>query len=378
MISRFSFPTRIVFGEGAVQEVGTLAAGLGAKRALIVADRGVVAVGLTEPVAKSLASAGIEHRVFDGISPNPTEENVDTGAAAYRNFGADLVVGVGGGSALDGAKAVRLRATHDLPLDRYDDNIGGDALIRDDMPPMIAIPTTAGTGSEVGRSTVIVCRANERKTVIFSPHLMADFAVCDPVLTAGMPPQITAATGMDALTHNIESYLATGYHPMADGIALAGIRHCARSLQRAVECGSDLGARADMMMAAMMGATAFQKGLGVAHSLAHPLSTIAGMHHGMANAVVLPYTVDFNASACPERFADIAQVLDLPRTPEAISGWVRALNASIGIPDNLRGFGVTEAMIAPMVAKALEDGCWRSNPRPCTAEDIEALYRAAL
>jgi alcohol dehydrogenase class IV len=378
MISRFSFPTNIVFGAGALQEVGPLAVRLGASRALIVTDRGVVSAGLIDPVRASLQSAGVASIVFDGIDPNPTDENVESGIELYRQELCDLIVGVGGGSPLDGAKAIRLRATHNLPLADYDDNIGGDKHITSDVPPMLALPTTAGTGSEVGRSTVLILKATERKTVIFSPHLMPTYAVCDPELTVSMPPMITAATGMDALTHNLEAYLSTPFHPMADGLALHGLRLCARSLAKAVKEGTDLNARADMMMAAAMGATAFQKGLGATHSLAHPLSSIAGMHHGMANAVMLPYVLKFNAGACAQKLNDVAKVLDLPDIPEAVGEWITQLNSKIGIPDKLRGFGVTAEMIPALTEKAMQDGCHLFNPRPCTAADMRSLYEQAL
>ncbi|HZP85048.1 MAG TPA: iron-containing alcohol dehydrogenase [Chthonomonadaceae bacterium] len=378
MISRFSFPTSIVFGVGAVKEIGGLAKKVGGTRALIVTDKGVAKAGLIAPVQQALEAAGVPSVVFDGVAPNPTEADVDAGIAAYRESGSDFLVGVGGGSPLDGAKAIRLRVTHTLPLEEYDDNIGGDAKINNNMPPMLAIPTTAGTGSEVGRSAVIICKANDRKTVIFSPYLMPNYAVCDPEMTAGMPPVITAATGMDAFTHNIESYLAKGYHPLADAMALYGMRLCGKSLRRAVENGRDLDARADMMMAAIMGATAFQKGLGVTHSLAHPLSSIGGMHHGMANAVLLPYVLEYNADSCPQKYLDIAKTLDLPAKPEAVIQWVRDLNASIGVPAKLNGFGITREMIPAMAEKALLDGCYLTNPKPCDAESMRALYAAAL
>jgi 4-hydroxybutyrate dehydrogenase len=383
MLSRFSFPTQIVFGPGAVGELGELVRGLGGTRALVVTDPGVRDAGLAARVIEPLAAAGVTCALFDRVSPNPTEENVEEGIGVYRAEGCDFLVGVGGGSAIDAAKAIRLRATHDLPLVEYDDNFGGEAKIQGGMPPMIALPTTAGTGSEVGRSTVIICRANARKTVLFSPHLMPSVAVCDPELTVGMPARITAATGMDALTHCVEAYLARPYHPLCDAIALHGMELCARSLRRAVEHGSDLAARGDMMIAAMMGATAFQKGLGVTHSLAHPLSSVAGMHHGTANAVLLPYVLAFNAPACPEKYAVIARTLQLevpaPSSPaDAVVAWVGDLNAAVGIPATLRSFGVTEAMVTEMVPKALEDGCHQNNPRPCAAEEMRALYLAAL
>jgi 4-hydroxybutyrate dehydrogenase len=378
MIFRFSFPTNIVFGPGAVRETGELARKLGGKHALVVTDKGVNHVGLTESVRDSLTTAGIGATIFDGIEPNPIEANVEVGLEVYRSAGCDLIVGVGGGSPLDGAKAIKLRATHDGPFEQYDDNIGGDALIRNDMPPLLAIPTTAGTGSEVGRSTVITCRTTDRKTVFFSVYLMPNYAICDPELTLAMPPMITAATGMDALTHNLEAYVAKPYHPMADGIALAGLKLCNKSLRKAVKNGADIEARGDMMMAAAMGATAFQKGLGVTHSLAHPLSSIAGMHHGTANAVLLRYVIDFNEEACWLRLSDIADAIGLPKTPGTVAKWVRELNADIGIPEKLSAFGVTAEMIPIMVEKAMQDGCHVNNPRACTAEDMRALYQSAL
>ncbi len=368
----------MVLGWGAVRETGEFAKKLGARHALIVTDKVVKRVGLVEPVRDALNSAGISSTVFDGIEPNPVEANVEAGLEVYRSAGCDLIVGLGGGSPLDGAKAIKLRATHDGPFEQYDDNIGGDALIRNEMPPMLAIPTTAGTGSEVGRSTVITCRATDRKTVFFSVYLMPNVAICDPELTVGMPAMITAATGMDALTHNLEAYVAKPYHPMADGIALAGIKLCNKSLRKAVEKGSDLEARGDMMMAAAMGATAFQKGLGVTHSLAHPLSSIAGMHHGTANAVLLPYVIDFNEDACWRLLSDIADVIGVPKEPGTVAQWVRDLNSAIGIPEKLSAFGVTKEMIPIMVEKAMQDGCHLNNPKACTAEDMRKLYEVAL
>jgi alcohol dehydrogenase class IV len=382
MITRFAFPTSILFGAGAVGELGTLARSLAGDgsavpRALIVTDAGVRAAGLLERVTAPLDAVGVPWDVFDGVSPNPTEENVEAGHAACRAGSCGLLIGLGGGSALDAAKAVRLRATHHLPLIEYDDNTGGEAKIRGDMPPMIAIPTTAGTGSEVGRSAVITLRANARKTVIFSPHLMPTYAVCDPELTLGLPPRVTAATGMDALTHSLEAYIARPFHPLCDAIALAGIEHAARSLRRAVEEGSDLTARADMMLSAMMGAIAFQKGLGVTHSLAHPLSSVAGMHHGTANAVLLPHVLEFNHSSCPERYATVARLLHLAG-PDALASWVRELNAAVGIAPRLRDYRVREERVPEMVEKAMQDGCHLNNPRPCTADDMRALYLSAL
>ncbi|MDE2127301.1 MAG: iron-containing alcohol dehydrogenase [Armatimonadetes bacterium] len=378
MLSRFSFPTRIVFGEGAAEETGETAKALGARTALLVTDPGVLGAGLTRPVEASLRASGLVTAIFSGVDANPTEENVDCGVEAWRQAGADILVAVGGGSALDAAKAVRMRIDHHGPMEQYDDNIGGDAKIVQQMPPLLALPTTAGTGSEVGRSAVIICRSNRRKTVFFHPGLMPDAALCDPLLTASMPSSITAWTGMDALTHNLEARLATPYHPMADAIAIGGLRLCSSSLVRAFRNGDDLAARADMMMAAIMGATAFQKGLGATHSLAHPLSSMAGMHHGLTNAVLLPAVLEFNAKACHDAYAEIGRLLDIGSEPAALPNWIRRLNAELGISPHLSDYGITEAMIAPMAELAIQDGCHVNNPMPCDRSIMEQLYRSSL
>ncbi len=311
MISRFSFPTRIVFGAGAVRELGNEARQLGITRPLVVTDHGVVACGLAEQILAEARRAGLAHTLFAEVNPNPVEKNVQEGLEAYRRENCDSVIGLGGGSPIDAAKAIRLAVTHPFPLEQYDDQLDGGARIRGDVPPMIAIATTAGTGSEVGRSTVIILKATDRKTVIFSPHLMPNVALADPELTLGMPPKITAGTGLDALTHNVEAYLALGYHPLCDAIALQGAKLALRYLARAVHNGKDLEARSNMMMAAMMGAVAFQKGLGAVHSLAHPLSSITNLHHGTTNGILLPHVLEFNRPVSEERLRDLAVAMEL-------------------------------------------------------------------
>jgi 4-hydroxybutyrate dehydrogenase len=375
-IVTWSFPTVVVFGQGALATLPDHARRAGGKRVLVVADPGVVKAGIAERVVKVLEGAGIPAAVFDKVDPNPVEENVVGGVAAFKAHKADLIVSVGGGSPLDTGKLIALKTTHERPLAEYDDAIGGDAHITANVPPIINIPTTAGTGSEVGRSGVVTLQATGRKTVIFSPHLMAKAAILDPELTVSMPPRVTAATGFDALTHCVEAYLANGDHPMADGIALMGVELCAKHLPRAVEAGADLVARGAMMKAAMMGAVAFQKGLGVCHSLAHPLSSEKNMHHGLANALCLPAVIDFNNVVVPERVERVRRALDLTAT--SLSNALRALREKLGLPNGLGAEGVTKADIPKLAEKAMEDACHRLNPRPCTREDMVKLYETSL
>lgn len=383
MTIAWSFPTRIVFGEGAVARIAEDAAPLGAKRALIVTDEGVKAAGLVDVVESALESGGVACAVFTGVSSNPLESEVLSGADAYRQHGADLVVSVGGGSPIDVGKLIRLASTHPLPLAQYDDAKEGWQKITRPMPPMIAVPTTAGTGSEVGRSGVVTIQASNRKTVIFAPALMPNVALLDPTMTETMPPRTTAATGIDALTHCIEAYCALGDHPMADAIAIEGISLVAKYLERAVHDGHDLEARGGMLKAAMMGGVAFQKGLGACHALAHPLSAERNLHHGLANALCLPAVLDFNRSAVPEKIARIAHRLgvrgaDTETLAFECSGAVRSFRRKIGLPDGLAAAGVEEELLGRLAALAYEDASHKSNPRPCAADDLLSLYRASM
>ena len=375
-IVTWSFPTTVVFGNGSIKTLAAHVQRIGAKRALIVCDPGVVKAGIAEKVRKVLEDAGVPAAIFDRVDPNPVLKNVVEGVAAFRSHGADVIVSVGGGSPLDAGKLIALKVTHERPLEEYDDAIGGDAHITSNIPPIINVPTTAGTGSEVGRSGVITLEATGRKTVIFSPFLLAKAAILDPELTVSMPPRVTAATGFDALTHCIEAYLSNGDHPMADGIALAGIELSAKHLPRAVEAGADLVARGAMMKAAMMGAVAFQKGLGVCHSLAHPLSSEKNLHHGLANALCLPAVCDFNNHAVPDRIERVRRTVDLTAT--SLSNALRALREKIGLPSGLAAEGITKADIPKLADKAMEDACHRSNPRTCTREDMVKLYELSL
>jgi len=383
MTSIWSFPTRVIFGQGAAQELGSEAKRLGAKHALLVSDPGVAGAGILDGISESLQAAGLGVTRYTDVSGNPLEAEVLGATDAYRDSGADLIVGVGGGSALDVAKLVRVLATHPPPLAQYDDAKGGDALITEDVPPMIALPTTAGTGSEVGRGGVVKVAATTKKTVIFAPKLMPNVAILDPMLTVSLPPRATAATGFDALTHCIEAYCAKGHHPMADAIALEGVRLVVAHIETAVHDGKDLKARGAMLEAAMMGATAFQKGLGACHSLAHPLSAETGMHHGLANALCLPAVLDFNRQAVPERIAAIARILgargdDVETLAFECSGAVKALRRKLGLPDGLAAEGISEDDLPRLAELAILDACHAMNPRECVAEDMLALFRASL
>jgi len=383
MTTTWSFPTRIKFGAGCVDELADEIRGLNGTSAFLVSDRGVVAAGLAKTVTDALEAEKITTQVFDAISSNPTEAELIESTEAYKTSGANVIIGLGGGSPLDVAKLIRVLATHEGPIARFDDSIGGADLITNALPPMIAIPTTAGTGSEVGRSGVITVESTGIKTVIFAPNLIPNVALLDPALTVSMPPLTTAATGFDALTHCIEAYCATGTHPMADAIAESGMRMAAENLVAAVEDGTDLKARGEMMMAATMGAVAFQKGLGVCHSLAHPLSAECGLHHGLANAICLPAVLDFNRSAIPGRIAKIAAIMGVKGEDEETlafecAGAVRALRRKVGLPGSLSDAEVAEDLLPTLADLAFKDACHTLNPRPCTAEDMLALYRASM
>jgi alcohol dehydrogenase class IV len=343
-----------------------------------------VGAGLAARTSEVLEEAGVRHALFERVDQNPVEANVWEGVEAYRAAGCDSLVGLGGGSPLDAAKAIRLMIHHPPPISRYDEATGGDRHVTSNLPPFIGIPTTAGTGSEVGRSAAIICEDTRRKTILFSPYLLADAALLDPEFTLGLPPFVTAATGMDALTHHIEAYIARGNHPFADALALAGISRIARHLLPAVREGNrNLAAREEMLIASCMGAVASQKGLGAAHSLAHGLGPVAGLHHGHANALVLPAVLAFNREAARERLADVAVALGFdPRAGEAERAaaaveQVRTLRDAAGLTGGLASHGAREETIPSIVAKAVEDNCHLQNPRPCTADDFTALLRAS-
>src|SRR4051812_1421988 len=382
MASVMSFPTRIVYGRGAIKELPNELKRVSVSRPLLVTDKGILNAGLLRPILPLLEQAGVKAEIFSDFEANPTDRDALRGIEAYRAARADSVLGLGGGASLDMAKAIALLVNHAPPLAQYDDAKGGDARITQPVPPILQVPTTAGTGSEVGRSTVLVIDGT--KVVIFSPALMAKAAILDPELTVGLPPFITAATGMDALTHNLEAYVAKGDHPLADAIALDGLRRIAGSLKRAVQNGKDLEAREQMLLGSAFGAIAFQKGLGAAHSLAHALSPVAGTHHGLANSLMLPTVVSFNRMAAEERLATAAVALgadprmSVQERAHLCAELVDDLRGACGLPRRLSQAGVRREMVPQLVEKAMADACHLSNPRPVTRVDFERLINEAL
>jgi len=374
----FSFPTLIQFGPGVRKEVGPHLKAQGVRRPLLVTDKGLAALPLPKELMESVRSAGVEPALFSDIAGNPVESSVTGGVAAYRAHKADGIIGLGGGAALDVAKAIALMASHPGALFEYEDGRPDARPIDKDVPYWVALPTTAGTGSEVGRSAVI-SDDQHIKRIVFSPKLLARAVFADPELTLALPARITAATGMDALTHCIEAYLAKDYHPICDGIALEGLRLAAKALPRCIEAPGDIQARSDMMMASMMGAIAFQKGLGLVHSCAHALSTVADLHHGFANGVMIDSALRFNLPSSAEKFVRMAEVVGLEdQSGEGFLRWLRELKARIGIPAGLKAAGVDGAELDRLAKLAFQDSCHQNNPRPVQEQDFRRIYSDSL
>jgi alcohol dehydrogenase class IV len=384
-IHRFAFPTTIHFGPGARKLVADHLKAQGIKRPLIVTDRGIAPLPLLKSFLGDLP--GLEVAVYSEIWGNPVKSQVDNGLAAFKAHRADAVIGLGGGAAVDVAKAIPLMATHPGSVLEYAWDHPQVRPIERELPYLVALPTTAGTGSEVGRSSVISDDQTHVKKVIFSPRLLAKAVFADPELTLDLPPHITAATGMDALTHNVESYLSPAYHPLCDGIALEGTRIAGRALRTAVREPHNLQARSDMLMASMMGAIAFQKDLGAVHSCAHALSTVADLHHGLANGIMIDHVMRFNLSAATEKMAELAHVVGVAKhspdaSAQAFIDWLAALKRDLAIPAGLGAYQakrpVTKADIPALVAVAIDDTCHQTNPRPCTRADFERIFAEAM
>lgn len=377
-IYQYNFPTTIRFGAGSSLELSDYLKSNKLSRPLVVTDPIVAELPFFKVILKQLITAGLSVEIFKDIHKNPVKSDVYKGTDHWDQTKRDCIIGIGGGAALDVARAIVLRVNHREDLFKYDDLIGGDVFVTNEVPHFITIPTTSGTGSEVGRSAIISDDVTKQKKILFSPKLLAKIVFADPSLTNELPSFITAATGMDALTHNMEAFIAKMPHPLCEGIALEGMRLINESLEKAVNK-PDLEARSKMMIGSMMGAIAFQKGLGVVHSLAHPLSSLLDTHHGLANAINIPYGMEFNISGCEDKFRRIARTLELKdETGKAVVNYLFDLNTQINIPHKLRDIGVKAEHIETLADLALADFAHPNNPKPVSREDFKQLYLKAL
>jgi alcohol dehydrogenase class IV len=377
-IRQYNFPTTIRFGAGAIKELPDHLSANGLKKVLLVTDPVVSGLDFFTEIKNTLSAKNISVEVFSDIHKNPVKSDVLKGGDVYIATDRDCIIGIGGGAAMDVARAIALRINHHRDLFDYDDLIGGDQYVTEPVPYFITVPTTSGTGSEVGRSAIISEDDTHRKRILFSPKLLAKIVFADPMLTMELPSFVTAATGMDALTHNMEAFIAKGFHPMAEGIALEGIRLINESIVDATN-NPDLASRSKMMIASLMGAVAFQKGLGVVHSLAHPLSSLLDTHHGLANAVNLPYGMRFNIPGLEEPFKRIARTMELKEeTGNAVVNYLFALNNELGLPTTLSAIGVKAEHIETLSDLAFADFCHPNNPKRVTREDFKKLYTEAL
>jgi alcohol dehydrogenase class IV len=374
--ANWSYPTAIRFGAGRISELAEACAAAGIRKPLLVTDKGLASLPITTATLDLMQAAGLGRAIFADVDPNPTEINLNAGVAAYKAGGHDGVIAFGGGSGLDLGKAVAFMAGQTRPVWDYEDI--GDWWTRADpaaIAPIVAVPTTAGTGSEVGRASVLTNSVTHEKKIIFHPKTLPSVVICDPELTVGMPKAITAGTGMDAFAHCLEAYCSPHFHPMSAGIALEGMRLVKDYLPRAYADGNDIEARGQMMAAAAMGAVAFQKGLGAMHSLSHPCSANLGTHHGLTNAVVMPYVLEWNRAALEERMTRLAAWLGLADPSfGAVLSWVLELRRRIGIPHTLAEIGVREEHARPFAPQAFNDPSTGGNPLPLTVPDFESLY----
>jgi 4-hydroxybutyrate dehydrogenase len=370
-----TYLTRVQFGAGALSCLADELSLLGARAPLILTDRGVVAAGLVARVTAMLPGA---RPIFDETPGNPTEAAMRRAAAAYAAGGCDSIVAVGGGSSIDLAKAVALSASHPAPLAQYAAILGGVSRIKAGMPPVVAIPTTAGTGSEVGRAALITLD-DGRKLGFISPHLIPTVAICDPELTLGLPPLLTAATGMDAISHCIETFLSPRFNPPADAIALDGLARAVRWLPQAVSDGRNFTARSGMMMAALQGGLCFQKGLGAVHAMSHPLGGLESprLHHGTLNAVIMPAVLRMNAAHAQAKYGRLREAMGIGRDDD-LAAFITDLNQRLGLPANLMEMGVPADCLPRMIEGAGLDHSSATNPRPMTAADYALLFDQAM
>ena len=375
----WSYPTSVRFGAGRITEIGDACRAAGITRPLLVTDRGLAGMAITAKTLDLAADAGLRCEIFAEVDPNPSDINVEAGLKVYREGGFDGVIAFGGGSGLDLGKTLAFMAGQTRPVWDFEDI--GDWWTRADpagIHPIVAVPTTAGTGSEVGRAGVITNSATHEKKIIFHPRMLPTVVICDPELTVGMPRHITAGTGLDAFAHCVEAFSSPHYHPMSQGIALEGMRLVKDYLPRAYSFGTDIDARAHMMSAAAMGATAFQKGLGAIHALSHPIGAHHHTHHGTTNAVFMPPVLRFNADAIRDRFDRAAAYLGIKGGFDGFCAFVDAFNDSLGIPKTLAGLGVVDPDLDRLTADALHDPSCGGNPVPLTAAGLRGLYEAVL
>jgi len=382
-MQQFNFPTLIYYGEGALQQFIDILAEQNYQKILIVTDKTLVDLGIIQLLTTPLDHHKIDYALFSDSHPNPIEDDVVEGKQVFLKHQCDCIVAMGGGAPMDVAKAIKVLATHPEPLGQYDENKGGDALINQPMPPLYAIPTTAGTGSEVGRSGVIIIKETGKKTIIFHPDLLPKIAVLEPAVTLKLPPSITAATGIDAFTHCLEAYFSPLFHPMAEGIAIEGMKLIIENLPIATQHSENIEARSKMLLAATMGATAFQKGLGMIHSMAHPLSAEFDTHHGLANALLLPYASQYLeqqplTDSNQKKLAVVNQLfhdagLGKPQLSETLHQFVEALGITLGLCDH----GIPEHAFEKLSQLALQDPCHLTNMMPVTQTDFLNVFKAA-
>jgi alcohol dehydrogenase class IV len=380
LTGNWNYPTAIRFGCGRISELADACKELGISKPLLITDQGIASLPIVTQAVEICKSAGMACAVFSDIQANPIGKNIDEGVVAYKDGSHDGVIAFGGGSALDVAKAVALMVGQDRPLWDFEDKEDWSTRVNvEGMAPVVAVPTTSGTGSEVGRASVITDESDHTKKIIFHANMLPAKVICDPELTIGLPQNITAWVGMDALSHNMEAYFSPFYHPMAEGIALKGMQLVKDFLPDAVSDGTDLVARSQMMIASTMGATAFQKGLGAMHSLSHPCGAVLNTQHGLTNAVVMPYVLERNREAIADRATDLARFLNLPNPSlDSLLKWVLELREQVAIPHTLAEIGVADSHIEMLSKMAAVDPTIGGNPIPLNVDDMAKLYNNAI
>ena len=376
----YSFPTRMEYGPGAIADLPKIIKEAGYIRGLLVTDQGIESIGLAKKLRGYFSDSGIGISSYSDVVSNPTEQNVIDGTKVYKENNCEFVVALGGGSPIDVGKTIKVTAVHDEPLEKLDDTKGGDKYIVNEMPPFYAIPTTAGTGSEVGRSSVITVKATNKKTIIYAPKMMPNIAVLDPEITLSLPKGLTAATGVDAFVHNLEAYIMNVFHPFADGLAKEGIYRSFKYLPIAVENGNNVEARGEMLMASAMGATAFQKGLGINHSIAHALSVFYNTHHGLANAAVLVEVMKYNITdkKVNAKMAALGSLLGTENDAMAVISEIEKWLKKVGMPTDLKEIGIKVEDIDAIEEYAMGDPCKPLNPKTVLKGDVTKIIKNLL